>query len=133
MFAEAFCMNQGPQAKISSSTDQQGYYQVITGKVVCKRYRVIDKIGRGVFGIVAKAIDQHNENREVALKILRNTQTTMLSGQREYKILASMKKCENIVGVFDYFHEEGHLFLVCQLMGPDLRTYTSKNQDKIAL
>ena len=60
MFAEAFCMNQGPQAKISSSTDQQGYYQVITGKVVCKRYRVIDKIGRGVFGIVAKAIDQHN-------------------------------------------------------------------------
>lgn len=45
---------------------------MVNGKVVSKRYMVIDKIGRGVFGIVAKAVDQQSENREVALKILRN-------------------------------------------------------------
>ena len=37
------------------------------------------------------------------------------------------------MNMFDYFHEEGHLFLVCELLGPDLRSYTRKNQDKIAL
>jgi len=37
------------------------------------------------------------------------------------------------MGVFDYFHEDGHLFLVVELMGPDLRTFTRKNQDKITL
>ena len=35
--------------------------------------------------------------------------------------------------MYDYFHEDGHLFLVCELLGPDLRGYTRKNQDKIAL
>jgi hypothetical protein len=35
--------------------------------------------------------------------------------------------------IYDYFHEDGHLFLVCELLGADLRTYTRKNQDKIAL
>ena len=57
----------------------------------------------------------------------------MASGEREYRVLSLLKKCENVVSMFDYFHEDGHLFLVCELMGPDLRSYTRKNQDKIAL
>lgn len=37
----------------------------------------------------------------------------MLSGEREFKVLSLLRKCEHVVGVYDYFHEEGHLFLVC--------------------
>ena len=44
-----------------------------------------------------------------------------------------MKKVENVMKMFDYFHEDDHLFLVCELLGSDLRSYTRKNQDKIAL
>jgi len=35
-----------------------------------------------------------------------------MSGEREYKILSSLKKPEYIMKGFDYFHEDGHLFLV---------------------
>lgn len=57
----------------------------------------------------------------------------LLSGEKEYKILSGMKSSDFIVGVTDYFYEEGHLFLNAELMGPDLRSFVRKNQDKITL
>jgi hypothetical protein len=44
-------------------TDEQGYYHVYNGKVVAERYKIIDKIGRGVFGVVAKVEDQKEEGK----------------------------------------------------------------------
>ena len=39
-------------------------------KVICDgKYRLVEKIGKGVFGVVAKAISK--EGKEVALKALR--------------------------------------------------------------
>lgn len=63
-------------------TDEQGYYNVYSGKVVAQRYNIIDKIGRGVFGVVAKAEDQKDDGKEVALKILRKNEATVASGER---------------------------------------------------
>lgn len=57
MFADNADMGNQPESKMGGVTDEQGYYQVYSGKLVNQRYRIVDKIGRGVFGVVAKAID----------------------------------------------------------------------------
>lgn len=54
--------------------------------------------------MVAKAEDIKADNQIVALKILRKNEATVASGEREYRILSGMKKCENIMKIFDYFH-----------------------------
>lgn len=56
-----------------------------------------------------------------------------LSGEREFQLLSSLRKCDSVISMSDYFHEDGHLFLVCELMGPDLRSFTHRNQNKITL
>lgn len=35
--------------------------------------------------------------------------------------------------LYDYFFEEGHLCLVCELMGEDLRSYVRKHQSAVNL
>jgi serine/threonine protein kinase len=81
--------------------------------------------------VVAKAVDPNG--KEVALKILRRNEMMVASGEHEYKLLSNFRKSDFIVGLRDFFFEEGHLFLVAELMGPDLRSYIHKNQDKISL
>jgi serine/threonine protein kinase len=95
------------------------------------RYKLIEKVGKGMFGVVASA--EEKGGKVVALKIIRKNEMMMVSGEREYRILSGLKKPEHIVGVLDYFHESGHLFLVMELMGADLRSYVRKNQDKVSL
>lgn len=111
-------------------TDESGYYNVVSGRVVGGRYKLLEKVGKGMFGVVAAA---EEAGKVVALKIIRKNEMMTVSGEREYRILSALKKPEFIVGVLDYFHEHGHLFLVMELMGADLRSYVRKNQDKVSL
>lgn len=61
-------------------TDESGYYIIYSGKAVgCGKYRLLDKAGKGVFGVVAKAVD--DSGREVALKILRRNEMMVASGE----------------------------------------------------
>ena len=86
---------------------------------------ILDKLGKGVFGVVARA--QHTETKEIfAIKILRKNQLTERSGERQYKLLSEMKNASHIMKIHDYFAEQGHLCLVCELLGMDLRTYAHK-------
>ncbi|MBP9675082.1 MAG: hypothetical protein KBD63_08325 [Bacteriovoracaceae bacterium] len=71
MFADDANVEHKLEDKKGEMTDEQGYYNVYSGKVVGKKYKLLDKIGKGVFGVVAKAEDESAERKEVALKILR--------------------------------------------------------------
>lgn len=51
-------------------TDEANYYKVIVGKVVGGKYQIVDKIGKGVFGVVSKAKVVGMDN-VCALKIIR--------------------------------------------------------------
>ena len=35
-------------------TDESGYYNVTVGAILNGRYRIVEKLGRGVFGVVVK-------------------------------------------------------------------------------
>ena len=71
MFAGDLEIVHNQEEKKGEVTDEQGYYHVYNGKVVAERYKIIDKIGRGVFGVVAKVEDQKEEGKILAVKILR--------------------------------------------------------------
>ena len=39
-------------------TDESGYYIIYSGKAVGSgKYKLVEKVGKGVFGVVAKAIE----------------------------------------------------------------------------
>ena len=84
-----------------------------------------------MFGVVARAADE--QGQEVALKVLRRNEMMIASGEHEFRLLSQFRKSDHIVGLRDFFFEEGHLFLVAELMGPDLRSWLRKNQDKVSL
>lgn len=60
--------------------------------------------------MVARATDE--DGRDVALKVLRKNEMMMASGEHEYRLLSRFRKSDHIVGLRDFFFEEGHLFLV---------------------
>lgn len=61
-------------------TDESGYYIIYSGKAVgCGKYKLVEKAGKGVFGVVARAVD--DTGREVALKILRRNEMMVASGE----------------------------------------------------
>ena len=55
--------------------DPDGYYRVILGEMLDNRYHVYTNLGKGVFSTVVKAKDTKNNDREVAIKIIRNNDT----------------------------------------------------------
>ena len=79
MFADDLDVGIKVSDKNGQVTDDQGYYQIYSEKLVGKKYQIIDKIGKGVFGIVAKAVNIE-QKLEVALKILRKNEAYVASG-----------------------------------------------------
>lgn len=87
----------------------------IVGSTLNNRYRIIGKLGKGVFGIVVKVEDMQNSNI-YAIKIIRKNEMTQASGLREYKILTQIHekhKLKRIMKVYDMFLAHGHLCIVC--------------------
>lgn len=56
-------------------TDETGYYIPIMGNTLANKYDIIEKLGKGVFGIVVKALDKQ-DNKIYAIKILRKNPIT---------------------------------------------------------
>jgi serine/threonine-protein kinase PRP4 len=69
-----------PQAKaldmsmLDDWDDEEGYYKVILGELLDRRYHVQSNLGRGMFSGVVRAMDQTNK-RLVAIKIIRSNET----------------------------------------------------------
>ena len=66
------------------------------------RYKLLEKIGEGVHGVVIKAQDLHNDNKFVAIKklVLKNKLGGIqLSTVREIKVLENTEN-ENVSDVF---------------------------------
>jgi serine/threonine-protein kinase PRP4 len=86
----------------------------------------VEKLGKGVFGVVVKG-ENIEDKKQYAIKILRKNEITEKSGSIEYKILSELPQdCHHIMKMYDYFHHDGHLCLVCELLSLDLRSYTQK-------
>lgn len=70
------------------------------------RYKLLEKLGEGVHGVVIKAEDQANDNKIVAIKkvLLKNKYGGLqLSTLREIKVLQH-SDCENVSDFFPIFN-----------------------------
>jgi len=67
--------------------DEQGYYAFTFGEYLNDRYRVVEVYGRGVFSICFRAIDTQDDDRTVAIKVLRNNEAMKRVGRKEISTL----------------------------------------------
>ena len=69
--------------------DKERYLKIRIGELIKDQYRVVQKLGKGVFANVVKALDVKN-NKEYAIKILRNDEIMMRAGEKEKNILEAL-------------------------------------------
>jgi eukaryotic-like serine/threonine-protein kinase len=103
----------------------------LSGKILGKRYTLIEKIGEGGMALVYKAKCQLL-NRYVAVKILRPEFTADEEFIKKFKresLAAASLSHPNIVGIYDVGEEEGVYYIVMEYVnGQTLKEFIKKHQ-----
>ncbi|XP_066559578.1 homeodomain-interacting protein kinase 1 isoform X4 [Amia ocellicauda] len=110
----------------SSSSNSEGDYQLVQHEIVCSNsnsYEVLEFLGRGTFGQVAKCW-KRGTNEIVAIKILKNHPSYARQGQIEVSILnrLSTENADeyNFVRSYECFHHKNHTCLVFEMLEQNL-------------
>lgn len=123
--AEVDSMNATMNTDADDCDDEDHYYKIRIGEVLNREYRVVQKLGKGVFANVCKAV-QISNGREVAIKILRTEDIMLRAGEKEKQILELLNSTDkydkrHIVRMLASFEHRRHLCLVFELMDMNLR------------
>uniref|UniRef100_A0A8C6U240 non-specific serine/threonine protein kinase n=1 Tax=Neogobius melanostomus TaxID=47308 RepID=A0A8C6U240_9GOBI len=110
----------------SSSSSGEGDYQLVQHEILCSvssTYEVLEFLGRGTFGQVAKCW-KRGTNEIVAIKILKNHPSYARQGQIEVGILnrLSAENADeyNFVRSYECFQHKGHTCLVFEMLEQNL-------------
>uniref|UniRef100_A0A1A8MIZ5 non-specific serine/threonine protein kinase n=2 Tax=Nothobranchius pienaari TaxID=704102 RepID=A0A1A8MIZ5_9TELE len=110
----------------SSSSIGEGDYQLVQHEILCSMsssYEVLEFLGRGTFGQVAKCW-KRGTNEIVAIKILKNHPSYARQGQIEVGILnrLSAENADeyNFVRSYECFQHKGHTCLVFEMLEQNL-------------
>jgi len=111
--------------------DPDGYYRVILGEMLDNRYHVYSNLGKGVFSTVVKAKDTKENDKEVAIKIIRNNELMRRASMKEISILTKLKEADpddkkHVVRMISNFEYRGHICVVFELLGMNLREILKK-------
>ena len=107
---------------------------LVTGDILADRYRIVDKLGKGGFGVVYAAEHVHTA-QQVAVKVMAldpgNTDIAALRRfYREAKITASLVH-QNTVRLYDFGQSGGLLYIAMErLNGPTLERTLRDLRDK---
>jgi len=106
--------------------DAEGYYVVILGELLNKRYVVQANLGKGMFSGVVRCIDNEANGKEVAIKILRNNEAMRKAGLKEIRILEKLQEADpdgrkHVIRLEGWFEHKGHLCLVFENLSLNLR------------
>nr|KAF6452194.1 dual specificity tyrosine phosphorylation regulated kinase 4 [Molossus molossus] len=115
----------------TSFDDEHGSYMKVLHDHIAYRYEVLEMIGKGSFGQVAKCLD-HKNNELVALKIIRNKKRFHHQAMVELKILDVLRRKDkdntyNVVHMKDFFYFRNHLCITFELLGINLYELMKKN------
>ncbi|XP_076828229.1 homeodomain-interacting protein kinase 1-like [Brachyhypopomus gauderio] len=113
----------------SSSFLSMDDYRLVQHEVLCSasnRYEVLEFLGRGTFGQVAKCW-KRGTSQSVAIKILKNHPAYARQGLIEMSILSRLNKENvdefNIVRSYECFQHRNHLCLVFEMLGQSLQDF----------
>lgn len=97
----------------------------LIGKVLAKRYTIVEKLGHGGYGDVYRAFDA-NLQLDVVVKKLKDLKESENGGREEVDVLKQLHQ-ENLPTVFDFFVEDRQAYTVMSLIpGQDLEEVREK-------
>ena len=108
------------------AVDKEGYYHVQQGEVINNRYKVVADIGRGVFSCVLACLDQNRDNRNVAIKVIKNNHIMNKAAEKEIAILTRIRGDDptgkkHSIQMVESFEHKGHSCMVFDRFDMDLR------------
>ena len=75
-----------------SCDDKEGHYIIVQDDMIYNRYRTVRLLGQGTFGKVVEAVDTHNNNSRVAIKIIRAIPKYRDASKIEIRVLQKLKE-----------------------------------------
>ncbi|CAH2220222.1 homeodomain-interacting kinase 1 isoform X1 [Pelobates cultripes] len=118
----------------SSSSNGEGDYQLVQHEVLCSMtnsYEVLEFLGRGTFGQVAKCW-KRSTKEIVAIKILKNHPSYARQGQIEVSILSRLSSENadefNFVRSYECFQHKNHTCLVFEMLEQNLYDFLKQNK-----
>ncbi|KAF9903309.1 hypothetical protein EC991_004001 [Linnemannia zychae] len=111
--------------------DERGDYLIVNHDHLMYRYEVLDMLGKGSFGQVAKCYD-HKTGEYVAIKIIRNKKRFHCQAVVEVKILDNLNKWDpeakhNLIRMTDSFYFRNHLCIASELLSINLYEFIKSN------
>lgn len=108
--------------------DENGRYRSRIGDHIAYRFKLVSHLGKGAFGDCFKAYD-FQENKWVALKIIRNEPRFHRQGKIECSVLKTLRQNDaddshNVVHMHMYFTFRNHLCITFEMLGRDLYSET---------
>lgn len=116
--------------------DAEGYYRVRIGEILDSRYVVYGYTGQGVFSNVVRARDK--DNKDVAVKIIRNNEIMHKTGLKELDVLKRLNDADpddkfHCLRLFRHFFHKQHLCLVFEPLSMNLREVLKKYGKDVGL
>ncbi|XP_041083618.1 homeodomain-interacting protein kinase 1-like isoform X1 [Polyodon spathula] len=118
----------------SSSSNSEGDYQLVQHEILCSvtnSYEVLEFLGRGTFGQVAKCW-KRGTNEIVAIKILKNHPSYARQGQIEVSILSRLSSENadefNFVRSYECFQHKNHTCLVFEMLEQNLYDFLKQSK-----
>lgn len=123
-----------PPVVLSASSKNEGEYRLVRSEILTSpfsQYEVLDFIGKGTFGQVAKCWKK-GSNEIVAVKILKKLPSYARQGQIEVSILTRLSKenCDefNFVRALECFHHRNHACLVFEMLEENLYEFLKRRK-----
>ncbi|KAF9995484.1 hypothetical protein BGZ79_010821 [Entomortierella chlamydospora] len=130
------CLDKKPASMDSSNSnfgfdDERGDYLIVNHDHLMFRYEILDMLGKGSFGQVAKCYD-HKTGEYVAIKIIRNKKRFHCQALVEVKILSNLNKWDpedkhNLIRMTDSFYFRNHLCIATELLSINLYEFIKSN------
>ncbi|POI34258.1 hypothetical protein CIB84_001990 [Bambusicola thoracicus] len=118
----------------SSNSSGEGDYQLVQHEILCSMtntYEVLEFLGRGTFGQVAKCW-KRSTKEIVAIKILKNHPSYARQGQIEVSILSRLSSENadeyNFVRSYECFQHKNHTCLVFEMLEQNLYDFLKQNK-----
>lgn len=108
--------------------DAEGYYRISLGDKIGEggRYHVFANLGRGMFSDVVRARDMQENEKEVAIKLIRSQESMYKAGMKEISFLQKLADLDpddrkHVVRLLGHFKHHNHLCMVFESLNMNLR------------